>query len=93
MIIEVSYGTPETLASKTYSQQGVAKKFLRDKVSNTQAWARKFAHDVSIRCESIRAEIDSTDISTIPEGETRAWRVTDPVSNVTFVWKIKVMSK
>lgn len=93
MIIEVSYGTPHELTSKTYSQAGVAKKYLRSKVASTQDWARRYAHDVSKRCDSIREEIDGVDVTTIGEGETRTWQVTDSVSGVSFVWKMKLVMK
>lgn len=92
-VIQVSYGTPNTLEHKTYSQAGVAKKFLRGKVANTQDWARKYAHGVSKRCDSIREEIDGIDIVKLSEGEVRTWQVTDEVSKVSFVWKITLVSK
>lgn len=82
-------GTPNELETKSYDSPAPAKNWLKKKIKDREKWAGRYNLALEERLRSIREEFDGIDFAKLPVGETRQWAVTDDVTKVQFVYKIK----
>lgn len=85
----VRAGTPGEMDEKTYTKASDAKKHLRTRINKYQIWAARYNHDLAQRLISLREQVDSLDLVTLPVSEIRRWSERDDHTMVEFTFEVR----
>ena len=93
MRIAVWAGTPNHVEREVKDTPSTAKSWVLGRLANRKKWTA--AHNLKMDGElmTIREQIDSLNLQSLPIGKQREWSTTDDYTGVTFVFGLEVQAK